>query len=136
MRWCSTSGATPPTILPVCIRGDAVKTVPSYKYLRLVLNNKLDWSVNTDYLYKKGQSSLYFLASFNICKKLLEMFYPSVVASVLFYATTLEEVTEQRTLSRLQAIMDNATHPLWAAFTQQSSSFSDRLLIDLLHKHI
>ncbi|XP_051254013.1 uncharacterized protein LOC127362380 [Dicentrarchus labrax] len=37
----------------------------------------------------KGQSRLYFLkrlGSFNICKKLLQMFYQSVVASVLFYA--------------------------------------------------
>lgn len=39
----------------------------------------------------------------------------------------VEEVPEQRTLSRFRAIMDSATHPLRAAFNQQSSSFSDRL---------
>ena len=51
--------------------------------------NKLDWSANVDAIYKKGQSQLYFLRrlrSFNVCKKLLRMFYQSVVASVLFYA--------------------------------------------------
>ena len=53
------------------------------------MDNKLDWSANIDAIYKKGQSRLYFLRrlrSFNVCSKLLRMFYQSVVASVLFYA--------------------------------------------------
>ncbi|KAI4892522.1 hypothetical protein NFI96_005753 [Prochilodus magdalenae] len=53
------------------------------------LDERLDWSVNTDIVYKKAQSRLYFLrrlGSFRICQKLLLMFYQSVVASVLFYA--------------------------------------------------
>ncbi len=150
-----------PTTLPVCIEGEAVEIVPSYKYLRLTLDNKLDWSLNTDHIYKKGQSRLYFLwrlASFNICTKLLQMFYNSVVASVLFFAVacwggsgskrniqrlnklikkagsvvglkldSVEEVTEQRTLSRLRAIMNNADHPLYSAFNLQRSTFRNRL---------
>ena len=63
--------------------------VTTYKYLGVHLDNKLDWSVNTDALYKKGQSRLFFLRklrSLNICNKMLQMFYQSVVASVLFYA--------------------------------------------------
>ena len=45
-------------------------------------------SANTEAFYKKGQSRLYLLRrlwSFNVCSKLLWMFYQSVVASVLFY---------------------------------------------------
>ncbi|KAG5276868.1 hypothetical protein AALO_G00110700 [Alosa alosa] len=78
-----------PTLLPVHIDGVNVEVVSTYKYLGLHLDNKLDWSANTDALYKKGQSRLYFLRrlqSFNVCSKLLRMFYQSVVASVLFYA--------------------------------------------------
>src|SRR4029434_9181888 len=63
--------------------------VNAYKYLGVHLANKLDWSANIHVLYKKGQSRLYFLRrlrSFNVCNKLLCMFYQSVVASVLFYA--------------------------------------------------
>ena len=63
--------------------------IESYKYLGVQIDHKLDWSVNSDCLYKKGQSRMYFLgrlASFNICRKLLQMFYVSVVSSVLFYA--------------------------------------------------
>ena len=73
---------------PVQIEGDEVEVVGTYKYLGLQLDNKLDWTVNTDHLYKKGQRRLYFLrrlGSFNICRKLLWMFYQSLVASVFFY---------------------------------------------------
>ena len=82
-------GKSRPCPRPVKIGDDEVEVVDNYKYLGVWLDNKLDWSCNTDYLYKRGQSRLYFLRrlrSFNICSKLLNMFYQSVVASVLFYA--------------------------------------------------
>ncbi|KAG5265425.1 hypothetical protein AALO_G00242350 [Alosa alosa] len=50
-----------PTLLPVSIDGVNLEVVSTYKYLGLHLDNKLDWSANTDALYKKGQSRLYFL---------------------------------------------------------------------------
>ena len=59
-----------------------------YKYLGLWMDNKLDWSTHTSHLYGKTQGRMYFLRrlqSFNICSKLLWMFYQSVVANVLFY---------------------------------------------------
>ena len=60
-----------------------------HKFLWVKLNNKLDWSVNTEALYRKGQSRLFFLRrlrSFNVCTKLLYIFYQSVVASFIFFA--------------------------------------------------
>jgi len=73
---------------PVLLEGVEVQAVKSYKYLGLWLDNKLDWTTHTSHLYRKTQSRLYFLRrlrSFNICSKLLCMFYQSVVTSVLFY---------------------------------------------------
>ncbi|MBN3314359.1 RTJK polymerase, partial [Atractosteus spatula] len=49
----------------------------------------LDKAGNGHLLYKKGQSRLYFLRrlrSFNVCSKMLHMFYHSVVVSAIFYA--------------------------------------------------
>lgn len=46
---------TKPSYQPVCIQGKAIEVVQNYKYLGVVLHNKLDWSANTDALYKKGQ---------------------------------------------------------------------------------
>ncbi|XP_051791640.1 uncharacterized protein LOC127530035 [Erpetoichthys calabaricus] len=77
-----------PLMDTVIIRGDCVQMVQTYKYLGVQLDDKLDWTANTDALCKKGQSPLYFLrrlASFNICNKMLQMFYQTVVASALFY---------------------------------------------------
>ena len=37
------------------IQGLDIERVRTYKYLGVHLNNKLDWTDNTDSLYKKGQ---------------------------------------------------------------------------------
>lgn len=82
-------GRSRSTPQPVSIGGVEVEIVKTYKYLGVQLDHKLDWSANTTALYKKGQSRMFFLgrlASFNICRKLLQMFYQTVVSSVLFYA--------------------------------------------------
>lgn len=74
---------------PVSIQGEEVERVDSYKYLGVQINNKLDWSHNTEALFRKGQSRLFFLRrlrSFNVCSRLLKAFYQSVVASTLFFA--------------------------------------------------
>ncbi|KAI3364649.1 hypothetical protein L3Q82_011427, partial [Scortum barcoo] len=81
-------GRSRPRPRPVLLEGAEVEAVDSYKYLGLWLDNKLDWTTHTSHLYGKTQSRMYFLRrlrSFNICSKLLQMFYQSVVASVLFY---------------------------------------------------
>ncbi|KAI3367896.1 hypothetical protein L3Q82_026726, partial [Scortum barcoo] len=81
-------GRSRPRPRPVLLEGAEVEAVDSYRYLGLWLDNKLDWTTHTSHLYGKTQNRLYFLRrlrSFNICSKLLQMFYQSVVASVLFY---------------------------------------------------
>ena len=78
-------------VIPVSINGTNVDIVEDYKYLGVYIDNKLDWAKNTEALYKKGQSRLYFLRrlrSFNICRTMLRMFYESVVASAFMFAVT------------------------------------------------
>ncbi|KAI5106856.1 hypothetical protein C0J45_2494 [Silurus meridionalis] len=51
-------------------------------------NNKLDWTNNTEAIYKKGQSRLFLLRrirSFGVQGELLKTFFDSVVASAIFY---------------------------------------------------
>ncbi|TWW61471.1 hypothetical protein D4764_04G0001180 [Takifugu flavidus] len=47
---------SPPS--PVCISGKDVEIVPSYRFLGVQLDNKLEWSTNTDAVYKKAMSRL------------------------------------------------------------------------------
>ena len=73
------------------MQGVPVDTVEEYKYLGVYFINKLDWTRNTETVYKKGHSGLFFLRrlrSFNICWMMLRMFYESVVASAIFFAVT------------------------------------------------
>lgn len=39
----------------------------SHKYFGLELDNRLDWSLNTNTIYRKGQSRLYFLTRLASC---------------------------------------------------------------------
>lgn len=74
--------------LSVLIGGESIEVVPTYKYLGVHLDCKLDWSVHANAAYKKGQSRLYFLRrlkSFDVCRDMLYLFYQSVVASAIFF---------------------------------------------------
>ncbi|KAI3353878.1 hypothetical protein L3Q82_005088 [Scortum barcoo] len=74
---------------PLWIRGEVVEEVEDYKYLGVVIDNRLDWKSNTEAVYKKGMSRLSFLRklrSFNVGSRMLEIFYQSVVASAIFFA--------------------------------------------------
>lgn len=65
-----------------------VDVVTNYKYLGLFLKDRLDWSTNTDAVYK-GMSRLYLfrkLRSLSVYSKMLEIFYQYVVASVISFA--------------------------------------------------
>ena len=67
--------AVPPT--PVIINGQAVEIVHSYKYLGVIIDDKLNWKKNSDALYKKAQSRLFYvrkLRSFDVCQQMLFMF--------------------------------------------------------------
>ncbi|KAI4891304.1 hypothetical protein NFI96_010094 [Prochilodus magdalenae] len=75
-----------PLIQPVSIVGVEIERVKTYRYLGLHLDDRLDWSANTDILYRKWQSGVHFLrrlGSFNICQ--------TVVSSCLLYAVVCWE---------------------------------------------
>ena len=66
-------------VTPVSILGHNVDIAEHYKYL--------GWTKNTEVLYKKGQSCLYFLRRpCSFCWTMLRMFYESVVASAILFA--------------------------------------------------
>lgn len=54
------------------------------------LDNKMDWSTNTEAVCKKGLSRLYFLrrlGSVDVCNGMLQMCHQSVAASTVFFAS-------------------------------------------------
>ena len=73
----------------VSIQGEKVEVIEDYRYLGFYLDNRLDWRCNTEVVYKKGHNRWYFfrkLRSFNVCTKILHIFYKSVVDSKISIA--------------------------------------------------
>ena len=84
-----TTKRVPP--VPLTIKGEVVELVDKYKFLGVHLNSSLDWSDNAEAIHSKGKSRLFFLRrlrSFGVCNRMLQMFYQSVMASVLFFGIT------------------------------------------------
>lgn len=75
---------------PITLQGLEVAVVDHYKYLGVHVNSRLDWKDNSNAVYMKGMSRLYFLRklrSSNVYSRLLEIFFcQSVVASALYFA--------------------------------------------------
>ena len=74
---------------PICIKGENVQIVSEYKYLGVTIDDKLNWSKHTSNVFKKAQSRLFFLRklrSFNVCNRMLKMFFETVVCSVMTFA--------------------------------------------------
>lgn len=62
-----------------------MENVKANKYLGIQLDGKLEWSTNTEVIYKKGLSQRYFLRKLRSFNEILHMYYQAVVASIIFY---------------------------------------------------
>ena len=75
----------------IVIKGQAVERVKSYKYLGVVIDDTLSWKENVDYIVKKTHSRmncLRKLRSFHVSQDLLQMFYSSIVSSIMSFGLT------------------------------------------------
>ncbi|TWW62601.1 hypothetical protein D4764_04G0012480, partial [Takifugu flavidus] len=117
---------------PVCISGKDVEIVPAYKFLGVQLDNKLEWTTNTD---AEGHEKT-ISSSDSVCwgagikakdanrlNKLIKK-AESVVGSKL---ANMDELVRDR-VSKVRTIMDNSSHPLHNTVDKLRSSFSNRLL--------
>ena len=79
---------TRPDPQTVDIKGSAVARVDTYRYLGIVLNNKLSWGDHVDFIVKKLNSRMYCLRklnSFHSTPEILNVFYSSTIVSVWRY---------------------------------------------------
>ncbi|XP_051919971.1 uncharacterized protein LOC127599777 [Hippocampus zosterae] len=99
---------------PMNFQGMGIERVTSYKYLGVLLNNKLDWSTNTDALIRKGQSLFLLrkLRSFWVQGSLLKTFCNSVVASAIHYGIVWSGSISARDRKRLDRLVRKASSVL------------------------
>ena len=80
----------PTCIYPSFVGDTAVEIVSKYKYLGTLIDDKLKWIDNTDAICKKGSQRMYFLRKlkhFNVDSTILNLFYTSVVQSVVTFSS-------------------------------------------------
>ena len=73
---------------PVTIKGQIVERVETYKYLGIVIDNQLNWKEHAKQVSTKANTRLYFLRklrSFDVSADILNLFYSSVVRSVMSF---------------------------------------------------
>lgn len=78
-----------PAPVNATVNGEIVEIVDSYKYLDIIIDNKLTFEKNTDMLIKKSQqrlSCLRKLAKFQVDRSLMTMFYRSFIESVVTFS--------------------------------------------------
>ena len=123
----------PVTPDPIIIKGVEVERVESHKYLGAMFDNKLNWSVNTSEIMKKLNTRLYCLrklSSFHVNQNILQMFYSSVISSVLTFGITCWGGNVlQRDADRLNRIIIKASDVIG-----QSQDNIDQLLEKRTHK--
>jgi hypothetical protein len=74
---------------PVRIDSECIEVVNEYKYLGVLIDNKLSFKFHVEQQVKKVQKGLYFvryLRKFNIDKELIVLFVQATITSVLLYA--------------------------------------------------
>ena len=72
----------------IVLKGSKVDRVSSYKYLGIMIDDKLAWHDHIDYLIKRLNVRMYCfrkLNYFHVDKRILALFYESVIASVWRY---------------------------------------------------
>ena len=75
-------------LTPITIDSQVIERVNEYKYLGTIIDDKLTWNSNTDFIYKKGQQRLYLLRrlrNFQIDSTVLYMFYKTCIQSVITF---------------------------------------------------
>ena len=75
----------------IVIKENDLERVEIFKYLGVVLDNKLTWKQNTDSIVKKTKPRLYCLRklrTFNVHNTLLQLFYTSIISSTLTFGLT------------------------------------------------
>ena len=105
---------------PTVINGETVGTVESFKYLGVVLDNKLSFTQHATEIQKKSQQRLYVLRrlrSFSLDPKLLLLLYRSIIESLLTYCNTcffpmLSVQNRNKLLKVSQAAAKIINHPV------------------------
>ena len=117
---------------PIILKGKTVERVETYKYLGTVIDNTLSWSQNTKSIVAKVNTRMYCLRklhTFNVNTHMLQLFFSSVVCSVLTFGVTCwgGNIT-QRDKDKLDRIIRKAGRVIGSNQDTFTDIYNDRLI--------
>ena len=126
---------TSPDPQPIDIKGSSVIRVDTYKYVGIVLNNKLSWGDHMDFIVKKLNSRMYCLRKLNsvlITPEILNVFYTSTIVSVWRYCRVCSGgVVSKSKTRRIDSIVRKAERVIGECQPSVDSVYLDLLKVKL-----
>ena len=122
-------------------KGQPIQSVAEYKYLGVVLDNKLKWDKSTELINKKSQQRLYFLKKlvlFDVNLSMLKMFYSAFVESVLTFgltcwfgnATEAQKKTLRKTVTVASKLLGFKLTSLEDIYRSRSLTKAEKIIAD------
>lgn len=129
---------------PVEINGNDVIIVSQYDYLGTTLCDNLCWSANMERLAGKASKRMFHLRKlreFKVCQRLLELFYSSVVETVLTFGITVwggslaqhDKKTIKRVRKRACRIVGAPLQQWDATYRAKTTSLAHKIRSDPRH---
>ena len=75
-------------VLPLIIKNETVEFVKSYKYLKVTIDDKLEWTLHINNVHKKTNERLLFLRKlycFKLNTRILQICYKSCIESIIIF---------------------------------------------------
>ena len=140
-------------LIPVTINSERVEVVSEYKYLGFTIDDKLTGSTHAKKMYRKANQRMFFLRKLkqiSVDNIILELFYKSIIQSVLSYClvcwfgnlckkdkhyinrivkcanrmgvvcSSLDMIFDDSVIKKLSSIQGNISHPLHDLFSSSS----------------
>ena len=132
------------TIPHITINNKIVERVDTFKYLGVVIDKELKWKQNTDNIIKKLTPRMYCLRklkSFEVNNKLLQMFYTSMITSVITFGITSwgGNISKQdkdrldKIIKRASGVVGNKQDDFETLLKQRDITKTTQITFDLTH---
>jgi hypothetical protein len=125
---------------PININEEKVDIVKNYKYLGVIIDEKLTWEDNTNLVCTKARKRLFFLRKlkeFSIDRQIMRLFYNSVIQSVLTFNITVWykclSVTQKDKISKVvktasRCIGDNVFMDLDSMYNDKVKKLTSKIM--------
>lgn len=128
---------------PLTIKDESVNIVDNYKYLGVLIDNRLSFTQNCQHVYKKCLQRIHYLRQLNslrVNQDILSMFYGSIVQSVLSFCIVSwfgsSSKKDQRKLCKIIRIarrMGITTQSLLDIYNKGTSVMTRKIMKDPEH---